>query len=300
MADSPEKRRTSCSHCGASFTVPASAKGKSAKCPKCSKPFTISFPESAPSFAPAPMPLPAVSGRAPNRTASAAPPSAKTISVPMWVLVTAPAVVSMLVGYFAGREHLKYQMRSAFTNAGKAFAEGMMDSLPPGLQDLADNGEKTPEPPPRVPFGKIYDAEGFTVQVTGASIHCPDVMDLSGESSPSGNPLLVVAMEFTNKDDRKVVTFRDDRSLGGSVFRLKDDAGNIVRPVTFGFANKVVGELDKFAELKPEASLKHVQVFDVPLPKTKSLVLNIDLYCFEGEGEVEIEIPIEVVKKDID
>jgi hypothetical protein len=28
------------------------------------------------------------------------------------------------------------------------------------------------------------------------------------------------------------------------------------------------------------------------------LVLNVDLYCFEGEGEVEIEIPIEAVKKE--
>jgi len=205
--------------------------------------------------------------------------------------------MALLVGYLAGREHLKYQMRSAFTNAGKAFAEGIMDSLPPGLQDSTASKEKTPDTPPRVPVGKVYDARGFTLQVTGASIRRPDVMDLSGDSSPSENPLLVVEMQFSNKDDRKVVTFRDDRGLGGSVFRLKDDVGNIVRPVTFGFANKVVGALDKFAELKPEGSLTHLQVFDVPLPKTKSLVLNVDLYCFEGEGEVEIEIPIEAVKK---
>ena len=297
MADSAEKKRASCPHCGAGFTVPASAEGKSAKCPKCSKPFTISFLESAPSVAPAPMPLPPGSGRAPHRAVAAARPSSRRYSVPLWALITTPAVVALLVGYFAGREHLKYQMRSAFTNAGRAFAEGIRDSLPPGLQDSADKKEQEPEPPPRVSLGKVYDARGFTVQVTGASIRRPDVMDLSGESSPSENPLLVVEMQFTNNDDRKVVTFRDERGLGGSVFRLKDDVGNIVRPVTFGFANKVVGALDKFAELKPEGSLKHVQVFDVPLPKTKSLALNIDLYCFEGKGEVEVEIPIEAVKK---
>jgi len=212
--------------------------------------------------------------------------------------VTAPAVVSLIVGYFAGREHLKYQMRSAFTNAGKAFAEGIKDSLPPGLRDRAGAKEPEPAPPPRIKLGQAYDAGGFTVGVVGASIRNPKVKGLTGDVSPSENPLLVVEMQFTNKDDRKVVTFRDDRGLGGSVFRLKDDVGNIVRPVTFGFANKVIGALDKFAELKPEDKLSHLQVFDVPLPKTKSLVLNVDLYCFEGDGEVEIEIPIESVKKE--
>ena len=69
-------------------------------------------------------------------------------------------------------------------------------------------------------------------------------------------------------------------------------------PTLIWFASKVVGAMDKFAELKPEERLTHLQVFDVPLPKTKSLVLNVDLYCFEGDGEVEVEIPIAAVKKD--
>jgi predicted RNA-binding Zn-ribbon protein involved in translation (DUF1610 family) len=298
MADSVEKKGASCTHCGARFTVPTSAEGKSAKCPKCGKSFTISFQQPAPSRVASPIPATPISSPAPSPATPAANRSLRRISVPLWALVTAPAVLSLVVGYFAGREHLKYQMRSAFTNAGRAFAEGLKDSLPPGLQDSIDREEKEPDPPPRASLGEAYDAGGFSVQVVGATIRHPDVKRLSGDSSPSEDPLLVVDMQFTNKDDRKLFTFRDERGLGGSVFRLKDDVGNIVRPVTFGFDNKVVGALDNFAELKPEASLKHLQVFDVPLPKTKSLVLNVDLYCFEGEGEVEIDIPIEAVKKD--
>jgi hypothetical protein len=188
-------------------------------------------------------------------------------------------------------------MRSAFADAGKAFVEGIKDSLPPGLKDRAEAKEPDPDPPPRISFGQIYDAGGFSVQVVGASIRRPQVKELTGDVSPSKDPLLVLEMRFTSKDDRKVVSFREDRGLGGSVFRLKDDVGNIVRPVTFGFANKVVGALDEYAELKPEEKLSHLQVFDVPLPKTKSLLLNVDLYCFEGKGELEIEIPIESVQK---
>jgi predicted Zn finger-like uncharacterized protein len=296
MADTADKKRASCAHCGASFSVPASAEGKSAKCPKCGKTFTISFPPAAPVSPPPPATAPGNPSLPP--APSPTPAGSRRISVPFWAIVTAPAVVSLIVGYFAGREHLKYQMRSAFANAGKAFVEGIKDSLPPGLKDRAEAKEPEPDPPPRIKLGQAYDAGGFSVQVVAASIRHPQVKGLRGDASPSEKPLLVVEMQFTNKDDRKVVTFREDRGLGGSVFRLKDDVGNTVRPVTFGFANKVVGALDEYAELKPEETLTHQQVFDLALPKTKSLVLKVDLYCFEGEGEVEIEIPIEAVKKE--
>jgi hypothetical protein len=56
--------------------------------------------------------------------------------------------------------------------------------------------------------------------------------------------------------------------------------------------------MDSFAELKPEGRLTHLEVFDVPLLKTKSLVRTVDLYCFEGDGKLEVEIPIAAVKKD--
>jgi predicted Zn finger-like uncharacterized protein len=48
MAETTDKKRASCSHCGSSFAVPSSAEGKSAKCPKCGKTFTISFPQVPP------------------------------------------------------------------------------------------------------------------------------------------------------------------------------------------------------------------------------------------------------------
>lgn len=289
MSEMTEKKRATCTHCRTGFMVPASVEGKTAKCPKCSKPFTIVLHDvSVPAT---PIPSVAPSSSPPAHVAH------RRISVPMWAIVVAPALVSLVIGYFAGREHLKYQMRTALADAGKAFMQGVKDSLPPGLQDIGEGEEEKPEPPPRVAFGKAFDAGLFSVEVLGASIHHPEIRGLAGDTSPSKDPLLVIEIKFTNKDDRKVVTFRDDRVMGGSVFRLRDDVDNIIRPVTFGFTSKVVGALNKFAELKPEDSLTHLQVFDIPLPKTKSLVLNIDLYCFEGDGQVEIEIPVAAIKK---
>ena len=290
VPDPTEKKRATCTHCSAGFMVPGTVEGKTAKCPKCSKSFTIAFEHSAPLTPPTPCPSPSLSPPAPTLS--------KRISVPMWALVAGPSLVSLAVGYFAGREHLKYQMRSAVADVGRAFVQGIKDSLPPGLQETVDREEEKPRPPPRVAIGTPYNSGRFSVEVRAASILHPEVKGLTGDKSPSEDPLLVIELLFTSKDDRKVVTFRDDRVMGGSVFRLKDDVGNVVRPVTFGFTSKVVGAMDKFAALKPEESLTHLQVFDVPLPKTKSLVLNVDLYCFEGDGEVEVEIPIAAVKKD--
>ncbi|MBN01885.1 MAG: hypothetical protein CMJ77_22490 [Planctomycetaceae bacterium] len=37
--------------------------------------------------------------------------------MPMWAIVVIPTVVALIVGYFAGREHLKYQVRNAVADA---------------------------------------------------------------------------------------------------------------------------------------------------------------------------------------
>lgn len=290
-----EKRRATCPHCSAGFTVPGDAEGKSAKCPKCGNTFAITFQQPTPDS-----PAPAVTSPTPAQVATRAPASAassRRISLPLWAIVAGPAVACLIVGYVAGREHLKYQMRSAVADAGKAFAEGLRHAFP-GMPDPSVEPEQKPDPPPRVALGDTYDAGGFTVQVLEAVMRRPAVKGMTGDVSSSKEPLLTIQVRFTNKDDRKVLTFREDRLRGGSAFRLRDDVDNVVRPVNFGLGTQVVGAMGRLAELRPEESLEHLQLFSVPLPKTKFLVLNVDLYCFEGEGEVEFEIPIASVRSE--
>lgn len=49
----------------------------------------------------------------------------------------AVAVVSLAIGYFAGREHLKYEMRSAFSTAAEELKQGLSKAF-------ASEGTSTP------------------------------------------------------------------------------------------------------------------------------------------------------------
>lgn len=46
-------------------------------------------------------------------------------------------VAGLLIGYFAGREHLKYEMRSAFSSAAEEFSAGLSDAF--GSSDTSEN-----------------------------------------------------------------------------------------------------------------------------------------------------------------
>jgi len=295
MPDSSEKRRSECPHCGAGYMMRRSTEGKAAKCPKCGDRFTIAFVQPTPAS-----PVSSITNTNPIPAATrhpARPASSLRLSLPLWAIVTGPAAACLIVGYVTGREHLKYQMRSALAGAGKVFAEGLRDAFQDGGLGPSDE-TRQPDPPPRVAMGDTYDAGGFTVQVLEAAMRRPAVRGIGGAISSSEETLLTIQLAFTNKNDRKVLTFREDRPLGAPVFRLRDDVGNVVRSVNFGLGTQVVGAIRNFAELRPEESLEHLQVFSAPLPKTESLVLLVDLYCLEAEGEVEFEIPFASVRSE--
>jgi hypothetical protein len=46
-------------------------------------------------------------------------------------------------GYFAGREHLKYEMREAFSNVQSELKK-IPNIVPPGMQGMGDRFQKSP------------------------------------------------------------------------------------------------------------------------------------------------------------
>jgi hypothetical protein len=61
-------------------------------------------------------------------------------------------LVGLVIGYFAGREHLKYEMRSAFQSAVVEMQKGLTSAF--GVKPGSSNGktrEETPPPKPKEP-----------------------------------------------------------------------------------------------------------------------------------------------------
>lgn len=110
--------------------------GKVAKCPGCGASVTIAPPVPPPSdsdveFAETP-PTTTVAP-----TAARVPPKPKDafrrgmqrhVGAPTLGIIT---IAALLIGYFAGREHLKYELRSAFAQAGNELKKGLQNAFSP-------------------------------------------------------------------------------------------------------------------------------------------------------------------------
>ncbi len=90
--------RWNCRQCGEGLEAPQSMAGQMLACAACKA--TVRIPAAT-----VERPAPTSSTR---RTA---------------VLIAAP-VVALVLGYFAGREHLKYELRSALEGVGRALSDG--------------------------------------------------------------------------------------------------------------------------------------------------------------------------------
>lgn len=165
---------------------------------------------------------------------------------------------------------------------------------------FASSGRKTTSPKEDIEslqFNKTFVKDNVALKLTGFDIKNPEVEDMFGELNIGKKPALVVSISFTNLDDRKILRFEEQNSFSPSNFKLRDDAGNAIRGIGYGVGSKIVGSLDGSEDILPGSTASHIEVFTVPPPKTKSLVLTIDLECVGRVGTVEFEIPAKVFFK---
>ncbi len=311
------KAPVACPNCDSSFRVPRDKEGKRATCPKCKQPFVITFHDQsspADSFPAFQTPPPAVST---TPTPSVTPPavdaiqptpipkrsSKKTIALPQWAIIALPAITTLILGYFIGREHLKYQMRSALSDVASAFSEGFKEaassdsSASASTTSTFDSVETPNEPLPQLPIGQTHKGDGFAITLTGAKIEKPKVKDMMGDVGMAKNPDLVLSFRFANIDDRKILRFRKGNQFMAGHFRLRDDVDNVIRGIDYGFGNEPVGALTGSEDIAPGESASHVELFSVPPPKTEHLILTVNTACIGGDGEIEFKIPASSIAK---
>lgn len=316
------KESISCPNCGTSFNVARENEGKRAKCAKCQQSFMIKFPESQPEFAGFPDPINEPAVPSPTFNESISPPAipkaktvvpkpaaSKSVTIPKWAIMAAPAVITLIAGYFIGREHVKYEIRSTFANAAEAFSKGLGNgpfgaSKSGGSKSGTSSGKasSTEAPPPiekprQFNLGESLQEKGFTIALKDARIEAPELKDLMGKDAKGKDPVLILSFDFLNTDDRRILRFKEDNPFLGSHFKLRDDVDNVIRGVSYGIGSKPKGALTSSDDIAPGATASHVEFFSVPPPKTKFLILTIDLECLGGEGEVEFTIPANSIRQ---
>ena len=127
--------------------------------------------------------------------------------------------------------------------------------------------------------------------MTRASIENPKIKSsFSDEFKVAKDPSLLLHFQIKNKDERKVLSFSN---FDGSRFTLADDVQNGVDAMFWQYE----WEGKFFGDINPEMSETHVQAYSVPLPKTKHLILTIDLSSCGGEGKIEFMIPAASIER---
>jgi hypothetical protein len=211
------------------------------------------------------------------------------------------SLLSLVVGYFAGREHLRYQIRSSFQNAGKRFVEEIKEGMGQALGNAINPVEKEPpKPKAQLKIGQPIDSAESSFVVTSARMEFPVLKGgIRGTASKHDEECLVVGLTIRNKDSRKQLKVSYGQPFGKNVFTMQDDVGNDVDTMFFSSPSTdytIAGSHPQYKEIDPEQSVEHFVAFKRPLPKTKSLTLLIDMDLIGQDGIVQYDIPIEAVE----
>ena len=170
-------------------------------------------------------PQSALRSELPNRSSSIANPSQsvftstanpsttdytkKSISIPQWAVIAIPAIVTLILGYFIGQEHLKYQMLSTTADVATVIPEVKTSNLPSKSPSSSLGSNNTPaEPPPESP-----------PQQTVGQTQTTNQSDITTEATTSNTATLSIeaAIVFKSGDVKPVARVKFyflDKDLG--------------------------------------------------------------------------------------
>lgn len=224
------------------------------------------------------------------------------------IAIAITAVVCLTIGYFAGREHLRYQLQDMIAQVGKNFAEGLREGRDanPFVDETQDSAaverdsaavERADESrdPSQYGVGDRYVTEHFSFSISKVEIMRPHVYSISGDMAEGESPQLVVTFDIRNTSERKLLRFYDG-GYGHPTFTLRDDADNVLRRIGFGTGSRVVGALDEDDDIQPNQQVTHVEVFQKPPDKTIHLKLLVSTAFLGGNEFVRFDIPVDEVE----
>lgn len=210
------------------------------------------------------------------------------VGLPMkyvFIIAGAASFLGLVIGFFAGREYIKYEIKSAFQKAGEEIAKSFEEG-PGKLVDKEVPAAEIQEIGMRV----FHQSGMLAAGVLDAKVdHLVMQRTILGQQDVSEDRYLIVNLRIKNMDQRKLATFRED-NLFQNRFKLVDDVGNVIKIIDPGI-DKIVGALKSGTDIQPGQEVGHVVAYVVPPPKTKHLYLTVDMSAFSGEGLFRVKIP---------
>ncbi len=136
----------------------------------------------------------------------------------------------------------------------------------------------------------VFECETVLVEITDVSVG--KLIDKEGNTIGDKTYLLVKS-KITNKNDRKQITYRE--SLLCSFISIQDDVGNSIRGYDFYLPENIDGMLKEYSRINPNITVDHCCAYKIPLPKTLSIKLDINLSSFDGEGKFTYVIGVDKI-----
>jgi len=90
-----------------------------------------------------------------------APDSGKKPFTAQWQLLAGTLALGIAVGYFAGREHVKYELRSAFQDAASGLSKGLSSAFGGGDKQPSLTRESAAKPTQKFPITATLKDKGY-------------------------------------------------------------------------------------------------------------------------------------------
>ncbi|MFO0846366.1 MAG: hypothetical protein U0797_29020 [Gemmataceae bacterium] len=288
-----------CPSCSAKLKAPDRAAGGKMSCPKCDEPVRVPYPDGAAFSAGGPA-RPRLSDDSADDGADldVSRPSFMPLIFGGSIAAVGLIMVTLLVAWLwfgPTRNPAPPRPGAAGPPPAPAGAGGprqVPQAAEPAYADATKGA---------IPFGE------FEVLVLEVRYDKVPITDLLGEETLSEQPMLMVQVGIRNKSPARKLEYAGWAPGGGvapgglaggggaipanpNPATLKDDLGNVYRPAQFGLTNSVKSQ--KFREsIYPGKNLADVLVFEPPVPKATSLLLELPLKALGGSDSARFRIP---------
>lgn len=180
------------------------------------------------------------------------------IDAPANKILLGAVLASFVVGYFAGREHVKYEMRSAFADA----AEGIKRAFGGGSQEPKDPPKKQAKAPRAAPITPLLLRKGW-------------------QEGEYGRNAVTFAVEFSN------LTGKDVRAFDGAIV-FTDLLGNVIYGAKLAVNDRIgvgstltwEGKLDYNQFISSHERLRNAEI------ENMKVIYTVNRVMFE-DGEVK-------------